>query len=49
MNLHISAMKMDIAYSSKTLVSTHNAMQWHNPEDHSLNNQCCENIRTYKR
>jgi hypothetical protein len=48
MNLHTFAMKMEVACSSETLVSTHNAMQWHNPEDQNLNSLCCENIKTYK-
>jgi hypothetical protein len=35
--------KMVAACSSETLVSVHKTIQWHNPEDHNMNNHCLRN------
>jgi hypothetical protein len=36
-----------IACCTESLVSTHKTAQCHNPEDHSLNDHCPENFKTY--
>jgi hypothetical protein len=40
-----STLKMEAADSSKTLLSTHQTMWCHNPEDHNLNLLVMKNIR----
>jgi hypothetical protein len=40
-----SHLKMETAYSSKTLVSYHNTTKHCNPENHYLNLRLCENLK----
>jgi hypothetical protein len=35
------------AYSSEIMASAYKTTQCHNPDDHNVNNYCCENIKIY--
>jgi hypothetical protein len=39
---------MEAAYSSETPVFPYEATECHNPENHNLNNHCCEKLNIYK-
>jgi len=42
----LAALKMEAARSSEMLISSHNTMQHHNPQDLNLNLHCHENTRS---
>jgi hypothetical protein len=44
---HTSVLKIEAAFSSETSVSAFKTTWCHNPEDYSLSNYHCENLKTY--